>query len=448
MIEIQSLCREIKNELQTKIAKSSYDMWIRDLEPIRIEKNTIQLLAKNELTKDWINGSFINEMSNIASNLMGSEVTVEILTSEDTLKTNEFSTKMSSENPADLHKKGDQGLLLEKYTFENFVIGEGNRFSHAASIAVADTPGEAYNPLFIYGGSGLGKTHLLQAIGHHTRENFPDKKTVFISSEKFMNEFIDAIGKNKSEQFRQKYREVDVLLIDDIQFIANKEKTQEEFFHTFNSLYEAGKQIVLTSDKPPSEIKPLEDRLRTRFGWGLITDISKPDLETRVAILRNKSNADGTNISNDVLELIADSVDSNVRDLEGALTRVLAYSTIMSSDIDAELAHAALKNIINSGSERRITIQEIQKIVSSHYQVKVEDLKSKTRTKNIAHPRQIAMYLSRECTEISYPKIGQEFGGKDHTTVMHAYEKIKKQIATDKHLNQQIENFIKSLKNI
>lgn len=447
MKEIEKITLDLKNTLRTKIAKSSYDMWIKDLEPLRIENNVLTLIAKNELTKEWLNSSFIDEMTNIATDLMGAKTTVIIKSPEDSLE-NEVVTQQEEANKVAKSNVSDQGFLLDKYTFDNFVIGEGNRFSHAASLAVADTPGEAYNPLFIYGGSGLGKTHLLQAIGHHTREHFPEKKTVIISSENFMNEFVDQIRKNRSEEFRQKYRDVDVLLIDDIQFIAGKEKLQEEFFHTFNSLHNAGKQIVLTSDKPPSEIKTLEERLRTRFTWGLITDISKPDLETRVAILKNKSNAEGTVISNDVLELIADSVDSNVRDLEGALTRVLAYSTIINADIDIDLTRAALKNIVDTGSERRITIQEIQKIVSSHYQVKVEDLKSKTRTKNIAHPRQIAMYLSREFTDISYPKIGQEFGGKDHSTVMHAYEKIKKQLDTDKHLKQQIDNFIKNLKNL
>ncbi len=337
-------------------------------------------------------------------------------------------------------------MLNDKYTFDTFVIGSGNRFAHAASLAVAEAPAKAYNPLFIYGGVGLGKTHLMHAIGHYVLDHNPDAKVVYLSSEKFTNEFINSIRDNKAENFRSKYRNVDVLLIDDIQFLAGKEQTQEEFFHTFNTLHEESKQIIISSDRPPKEIPTLEDRLRSRFEWGLITDITPPDLETRIAILRKKAKAEGLEISNDVMLYIANQIDTNIRELEGALIRVVAYSSLTNQDIDPSLAAEALKDIIPNTRPKVVTIQQIKELVGERYQIKLAEFAAKKRTKSIAFPRQIAMYLSRELTDFSLPKIGEEFGGRDHTTVIHAHEKISKMIDADQLLQRDIEDLKEKLK--
>lgn len=304
----------------------------------------------------------------------------------------------------------------------------------------------AYNPLFIYGGVGLGKTHLMHAIGHYVIDHNPSAKVVYLSSEKFTNEFINSIRDNKAVDFRNRYRNVDVLLIDDIQFLAGKEQTQEEFFHTFNTLHEESKQIVISSDRPPKEIPTLEDRLRSRFEWGLITDITPPDLETRIAILRKKAKAEGLDIPNEVMLYIANQIDSNIRELEGALIRVVAYSSLINKDINADLAAEALKDIIPSSKPKVITIKEIQRVVGQQFNIKLEDFKAKKRTKSVAFPRQIAMYLSREMTDSSLPKIGEEFGGRDHTTVIHAHEKISKLLADDEQLQQHVKEIKEQLK--
>jgi len=337
-------------------------------------------------------------------------------------------------------------MLNPKYTFDTFVIGAGNRFAHAASLAVAEAPAKAYNPLFIYGGVGLGKTHLMHAIGHYVIEHNPGAKVVYLSSEKFTNEFINSIRDNKADHFREKYRNVDILLIDDIQFLAGKESTQEEFFHTFNALHEDMKQIIISSDRPPKEIPTLEDRLRSRFEWGLITDITPPDLETRIAILKKKARAEGLDMPNEVMLYIANQIDTNIRELEGALIRVVAYSSLINQDINVDLAAEALKDIIPSSKPRSITIKDIQTIVGEHYHLKLEDFIAKKRTKSIAFPRQIAMYLSRELTDYSLPKIGEEFGGRDHTTVIHAHEKISKLLQSDVDLQQEIKEITEQLK--
>ncbi len=343
---------------------------------------------------------------------------------------------------------GEENLLNlnPKYTFESFVVGDSNRFAHAASLAVAEAPARAYNPLFIYGGVGLGKTHLMQAIGHFVMENNPYYKVVYVSSEKFTNELINAIQKNKTAGFRGKYRTVDLLLVDDIQFLAGKESTQEEFFHTFNALHEASKQIVISSDRPPKEIPTLEDRLRSRFEWGLITDIQAPDLETRIAILQKKATAEGWKLPNDVFVYIANLINSNIRELEGALIRVIAYSSLTKREITIELAEEVLRDIISTQQATRITIPLIQQAVAEYYDLTVEDLKSKRRTQNITLPRQIAMYLSRELTDSSLPKIGEEFGGRDHTTVMHGCDRVKEFMGVDPSVNQAIKDLTQELK--
>ena len=336
-------------------------------------------------------------------------------------------------------------MLNPKYTFETFVVGSGNRFAHAASLAVAEVPANAYNPLFIYGGVGLGKTHLMHAIGHYVLEQDPTKKVVYVSSEKFMNEFINSIQENKAEEFRNQYRTVDVLLIDDIQFLEKKERTQEEFFHTFNALHEDSKQIIISSDRPPREISTLEDRLRSRFEWGLITDIAPPDLETRTAILKKKAEADGMDIPNEVMLFIADRVDSNIRELEGALTRVVAYADLTKEAISIDLANEALQDIIANNQPKPVSILDIQEKVGEHYNITLEDFISPNRTRTVAFPRQIAMYLSRELTTQSLPKIGDEFGGRDHSTVIHAHDKITRLLQEDEQLQEEIQQICTTL---
>ena len=339
-----------------------------------------------------------------------------------------------------------RGLLNPKYTFDTFVIGNSNRFAHAASLAVAEAPAQAYNPLFIYGGVGLGKTHLMHAIGHYILNQNPKSKVVYVSSEKFTNELINSIRDDRNDEFRNRYRNVDVLLIDDIQFIAGKERTQEEFFHTFNALHESNKQIILSSDRPPKEIPTLEDRLRSRFEWGLIADIQPPDLETRIAILKKKAKVENLNVENDVMLYIATKIQSNIRELEGALIRIVAYSSLTNKKVTVELAEEALKDIISSTQPKEITVDLIKEVVSKNFNIKMEDFSSKKRTRAIAYPRQVAMFLCRDLTDLSLPKIGDEFGGRDHTTVIHACDKISDDIESDPNFKRKMDNVIKEIK--
>jgi len=334
--------------------------------------------------------------------------------------------------------------LIPRYTFENFVIGASNQFAHAASMAVANQPGDHYNPLFIYGGVGLGKTHLINAIGHKAVNKFPGSKVFYLSSESFMNELISSLRRDRMDEFKVKFRNVDVLILDDVQFIAGKERTQEEFFHTFNSLYEARKQIVITSDKFPKEIPGLEDRLRNRFEWGLIADIQPPDMETRVAILQKKAEVEKVVLPHDVAIFLASNIDSNVRELEGSLTQLGAFASLTHSNITVDLAKEVLKNTLK-GSHREITIEGIQKTICDYYNIKLGDLKAKRRTKNIAIPRQVAMYLCRKYTETSFPAIGDKFGGRDHSTVIHASKTIEKKIKEDPYMLTTIEKLERNL---
>ena len=339
-------------------------------------------------------------------------------------------------------------FLNPKYTFETFVIGNSNRFAHAASLAVAEVPAKVYNPFFIYGGVGLGKTHLMHAIGHRIRLNHPQMKVLYISSEKFTNELINSIRDGNPENFRQKYRNIDVLLVDDIQFLSKKEHTQEEFFHTFNTLHEANKQIIISSDRAPREIPTLEDRLRSRFEWGLITDIQPPDLETRIAILRKKAMLENLKVPNDVMVYIAGRIDNNIRELEGALIRVMAYASLTDQTIDLNLATEALKDIFPNGRPKQITMELIQQVVAGYYKLRLEEFLAKKRTRNVAFPRQIAMYLCRELTETSLPRIGEMFGGRDHTTVIHAHDKISRERNEDSKLNNTIKELTRRIESV
>lgn len=429
----------VKNELNDL----NYNTWFQCIEPFSIDNDTIILKVPNNVTKGALDARYKPLIFNSVKLITAKSYNIEfIVNNEDALKisNNQNKNKKNDIPREDLNAK----VLNPKYTFDTFVIGNSNRFAHAASLAVAEAPAKAYNPLFIYGGVGLGKTHLLHAVGHYILGNTPDAKVMYVSSEKFTNELINSIKDDKNVMFRNKYRNIDVLLIDDIQFIAGKERTQEEFFHTFNDLYEANKQIIISSDRPPKEIPTLEDRLRSRFEWGLIADIQPPDYETRIAILKKKADMENLDISNDVMVYIASKIQSNIRELEGALIRVVAYSSLANKEVSVDLASEALKDII-SNAPKQITVDLIQDVVASYYNLRIEDFKSKRRTRNVAFPRQIAMYLSRELTDLSLPRIGDEFGGRDHTTVIHAYDKISKCLEEDEALKQTINELNKRL---
>ncbi|MGG0740466.1 chromosomal replication initiator protein DnaA [Niallia taxi] len=445
MENIADLWDKALGNIEKKISKPSFDTWLKATKAHALQGDSLIVTAPNEFARDWLEERYSQLISDILYEITGEELGVKFIIPRNQ-KEEEFDLQISSKQKKKEEETTEQTILNSKYTFDTFVIGSGNRFAHAASLAVAEAPAKAYNPLFIYGGVGLGKTHLMHAIGHYVLDHNPAAKVVYLSSEKFTNEFINSIRDNKGAEFRDKYRNVDVLLIDDIQFLAGKESTQEEFFHTFNTLHEESKQIIISSDRPPKEIPTLEDRLRSRFEWGLITDITPPDLETRIAILRKKAKADGLDIPNEVMLYIANQIDSNIRELEGALIRVVAYSSLINKDINADLAAEALKDIVPSSKPRVITIHDIQKVVGEHFSVKLEDFKAKKRTKSIAFPRQIAMYLSRELTDFSLPKIGEEFGGRDHTTVIHAHEKISKLLVSDSILQKQLKEINELLK--
>ncbi len=430
----EKVLKILKVEIMSEV---SYNTWILGLKPIGMRNGVFMISVPNELTLDIINQRYMLLFKESIKHVLNQDVDVQCMVGEpesDDSKSEEEMQKDAIKPTAEAF-----GSLNSKYTFDSFVIGNSNRFAHAASVAVAESPANAYNPLFLYGGVGLGKTHLMHAIGHHIQANNPKAKVVYVSSEKFTNELINSIRYDKNLDFRNKYRNVDVLLVDDIQFIAGKESTQEEFFHTFNELYEARKQIIISSDRPPNEIPTLEDRLRTRFAWGLQADIQAPDFETRIAILKKKAEIEKYVVSSDVMVYIATKIKSNIRELEGALTRVMAYSSLTNNkNITVDLAAEALKDIISSSQTRSITIDLIQDVVANYYNLSVQELKSQRRTRNVAYPRQIAMYLSRKLTDMSLPKIGDEFGGRDHTTVIHAYEKISTALKSDDSLASAI----------
>ncbi|MEO2508795.1 chromosomal replication initiator protein DnaA [Clostridium paraputrificum] len=445
--DLKKLWDQTLTIIKAEMSEVSFNTWIKSCEPISISNDTIRISVPNSFTQDILEKRYKDLVANSIKSICSKLYKIEFLIASD-IKSDETSKEDTPElkkNKAVLISDELSTTLNPKYTFDSFVIGNSNRFAHAASLAVAEAPAKAYNPLFIYGGVGLGKTHLMHAIGHYILDSNPNARVEYVSSEKFTNELINAIKDDKNEEFRNKYRNVDVLLIDDIQFIAGKERTQEEFFHTFNALHDANKQIILSSDRPPKEIPTLEDRLRSRFEWGLIADIQVPDFETRMAILKKKADVEKLNVANEVMVYIATKIKSNIRELEGALIRIVAYSSLTNKEITVDLASEALKDIISKKQGKNITIGIIQDIVASYFNLRIEDLKSQRRTRNVAYPRQIAMYLSRKLTDMSLPKIGEEFGGRDHTTVIHAYEKISENLNTDENLQHTIEDITKKL---
>jgi len=443
--DLKNLWDKTLDIIKSELSEVSFNTWIKSCEPISISSDTLKISVPNSFTQDILDKRYKDLVVNSIKAVCSKQYKIEFIIMSDSYDNEENKRNPNQRQKAIVVNDEMSSTLNPKYTFKSFVIGNSNRFAHAASLAVAESPAKAYNPLFIYGGVGLGKTHLMHAIGHYILENNPNAKVVYVSSEKFTNELINAIKDDKNEEFRNKYRNVDILLIDDIQFIAGKERTQEEFFHTFNELHDANKQIILSSDRPPKEIPTLEDRLRSRFEWGLIADIQVPDFETRMAILKKKADVENLNVANEVMGYIATKIKSNIRELEGALIRVIAYSSLTNREVTVDLATEALKDIISKKQGKHVTIDSIQDVVSSYFNLRVEDLKSQRRTRNVSYPRQIAMYLSRKLTDMSLPKIGEEFGGRDHTTVIHAYEKISGNLKTDDSLQHTINELTKKV---
>ncbi|PMD69142.1 chromosomal replication initiator protein DnaA [Companilactobacillus nuruki] len=438
------------NKLRSQLTSVSYSTWVESAHPLYIDGNNIYISVPTKLHKDYWERNYTEKIVIYSYELNGIELNPIIENVEDNNKKEEpeIAPQVEQETESVQPKHVFHNSHLNpKYTFSTFIVGGGNQMAHAAALAAAEDPGGVYNPLFIYGGVGLGKTHLMQAIGHQMIKLDPLAKVKYVTSETFANDFINSIQTKSQDDFRQEYRNVDLLLIDDIQFFAEKEGTQEEFFHTFNELYENGKQIVMTSDRLPNEIPKLQARLVSRFTSGLSADITAPDLETRIAILRNKAKAEHLEIPNDTLSYIAAQIDTNVRELEGALIRVQAYSTTKNTDITKAVAADALKVFKLSNDKKGLSIAKIQSKVAKYYHVSVQDLKGKKRVKSIVVPRQIAMYLSREMTDRSLPQIGMEFGGKDHTTVMHSCDKISELLIKDVDLKRSVNELKDDLRN-
>ena len=443
MQEFTKTWSEILSSIRAKIGDVAFDTWFGPVKSKLSKPDKIILQVPDDFFKSWFVQHYFDLLKTALRAAANHDFDIEVEVNPDIIKKDEKSRLQILESK--LRPHDDNIKLNPKYTFENFVVGSSNRFTHAASLAVAETPGKSYNPLLIYGGVGLGKTHLMQAICHCVKKKNASTKIYYMPSERFTNELIEAIQHRTTQKFRQKYRNVDVLLVDDIHFIAGKEATQEEFFHTFNTLYDAHKQIIISSDRPPKEISKLEDRLSSRFSWGLITDVQPPDLETRVAILKKKVENESVAIPDNVLFFIAESITNNIRELEGALIRIIAYSLLENKQISLGLAQDVLKDMLRA-SKRIISVEEIQKKVAVFYDVGVGDFKTKVRNKNIVFARQIAMYLSRELTGFSLPEIGLKFGGKDHTTVLHSYNKVKQTMNNNLEIKHQIEKIINDIK--
>ncbi|HYS27929.1 MAG TPA: chromosomal replication initiator protein DnaA [Candidatus Limnocylindria bacterium] len=431
-----------QEELRFQLSKPSYETWLKNASLVAQEKNAFRIGVPTKLAKDWLEDRYSAVIKETLSALVSGDVSVafEVVpqTGEAAALSLADSAVAVAEEPPEEPGADDAAQLNPKFQFQTFVVGNNSRFAHAACRAVAESPAKAYNPLFLYGGVGLGKTHLMHAIGHAVLEKYKRRKVAYVTSEKFMNEMITSIQEGKMTDFRTRYRTVDVLLIDDIAFLAGKDRTQEEFFHTFNSLHELNRQIVISSDRPPKEIPTLEDRLRSRFEWGLIADIQPPDFETRVAILKSKIGPYTKLVPEDVLAFMAHKIQRNIRELEGALIRVVAHASLNHQPISLELATKILQDVIPSAESKTLSIDAISRTVANFYHISLEEMRGKRRDKHIVFPRQVAMYLIREETASSLPAIGQAFGGRDHTTVLHSYEKISTEAKEDPRLQADL----------
>ena len=429
----EGLWSEVSGRLRGALNETTYRTWFNHVEGLELNDDEFVHAVPNDFTRDWIEGHFVGLLSAAVGDATGRERRIQLRVTE---------ANGEQAEPVEVHRREQTGAGLNpKYTFDSFVIGSSNRFAHAAALAVAEAPAQAYNPLFIYGGVGLGKTHLMHAVGHYIVQQARSLKLTYVSSERFMNEMINALRYERILDFRERYRNVDVLLVDDIQFIGGKESTQTEFFHTFNALFDSAKQIVISSDAPPHEITALEERLRSRFEWGLIADIQPPDLETKVAILRKKAEAEAVPLPDNVAIYIAGKIRSNVRELEGSLIRLVAYASMTGAEINLALAKHVLRNVL-SNDERVVTIEIIQKFVADYFQLRSNELKSRNNSKSIALPRQVAMYMCKALTRASLPEIGKAFGGKHHSTVIHSIQKIEGMRQRDAEFSAQIQNLL------
>ncbi len=448
-MDAKQVWRAALGELQVSLSPANFETWLRDTLLVDVDEQRFRIAVPNGFAKDWLESRYRSLISQTLARIVGYSVQVEFVIGptpdapqEPPLRpavgTSANVAQQVRVEPTRIGGEGGTTFLNSRYTFSNFIVGSANRLAHAASLSVAERPGHAYNPLFLYGGVGLGKTHLMHAIGNQVIAKFPRKRVVYATSEKFTNEFITSIQQGKIDEFRARYRRIDLLLIDDIQFIADKERTQEEFFHTFNAIHEDGKQIVLSSDRPPKGILTLEERLRSRFEWGLIADLTAPDLETRIAILRAKAEEGAVPITSDVVEFIARKVVSNIRELEGALNRIVAYASMGVMPIGIELAQAVLSNVLYNPKKRQVTPERVAKVVSEYYSVPMDVLQGQKRDKAIVVPRQIAMFLMRQETDVSLLRIGAELGGRDHSTVLHACAKINREVAINDELRREI----------
>ena len=445
---------QVQEELRFQLAKRTYDMWLKNTSVVSADGGTFRIGVPSKLAKDWLEDRFSGLIEETLQAVTGSEVDVDFVISP----TGHRPVTALADEVAPADSGHDNGTVVAaeaevapepavitpselntRFRFSSFVVGHNSQFAHAAAKAVAEAPGDSYNPLFLYGGVGLGKTHLMHAIGHEVHDRFPRKRVVYLTSEQFTNEVISSIATARMGEFRHKYRTVDVLLIDDVQFLAGKDRTKEEFFHTFNALHEINKQIVISSDRPPKEIPTLEDRLRSRFEWGLIADIQSPDFETRLAILHSKVGANTSLIPEEVLTFIAHKVQRNIRELEGALTRVQAFAAVHQRQVDEDEAARLLADIIPAGTRKPINVERIQVLVADYYNVTLDDMKGKRRDKHIVFPRQVAMFLVREETPSSLPAIGKAFGGRDHTTALHSIEKIANELKEDERLRYDVQ---------
>lgn len=445
------------NNIKSQVSEQVFNAWFHPIKPISGDENSIGLGVPNDFFKEWVSEKYLNLILASLNAASGREISVVFTVMPQKAEEAEAKPKdgPQKDKPRNILQAifpkhpGDAAVrqigVNPKYNFDNFVVGSGNRFAHAASRAIGESPAKTYNPLFIYGGVGLGKTHLMHAIGNYILQKNQKAKILYISSEEFTNQLIHGIQTKTTPDFRKRYRGLDVLLIDDIHFIAGKESTQEEFFHTFNALYDANKQIVMSSDRSPKEIPTLEERLVSRFGWGLVTDIQAPDFETRIAILKKKSEAETTPIPDSVFYFLAENIKTNIRELEGALIRVIAYAKLTGENTSCDLAKEVLRGMIKEGG-KKINIDLIQRRVAEYFNIRFQDMKTKKRTQTIAYPRQIAMFLSRDLTNLSLPEIGGYFGGRDHTTVLHACNKLEKDMASKEDIKQLIEKLSADIK--
>ena len=443
---------QVQEELRFQLAKRTYDMWLKNTSVVSADGSTFRIGVPSKLAKDWLEDRFSGLIQETLQAVTGAEVGIDFVIApsnhrpplvatdgEDGDRPSTNGHQNGHENGAEADVAPAPSELNARFRFSSFVVGHNSQFAHAAAKAVAEAPGDSYNPLFLYGGVGLGKTHLMHAIGHEVHDRFPRKRVVYLTSEQFTNEVISSIATARMGEFRHKYRTVDVLLIDDVQFLAGKDRTKEEFFHTFNALHEINKQIVISSDRPPKEIPTLEDRLRSRFEWGLIADIQPPDFETRLAILHSKLGGRTSLVPEEVLNFIAHKVQRNIRELEGALTRVQAFAAVHQRSVDEDEAARLLADIIPAGTRKPINVDRIQLLVADFYNITLEDMKSKRRDKHIVFPRQVAMFLVREETPSSLPAIGKAFGGRDHTTALHSIEKIANELKEDERLRFEVQ---------